>query len=381
MDEQQATLKRFLELYGREERFAPGEVVCRQGSPSDGLYYLRQGRLRVYREEPDAIFPLSEVEVGELVGELGAATGWVRTATVEALEESVVVHVPEAEFRRALLQEPNLSVEIARLATKRLTDADVARVTLGRSYQQAVSRVQRLDTEKAQLEELLQLREEMADMLVHDLRNPLGVISGGLGLLEGMVGQGEAASIIEVMGRAAGRMRRLVDTLLDIARMEGGRMALQEAPLDVRALVEETVAEEQPYARLRDIELTSRVPAGLPLVSGDRDVLQRVLINLLDNALNYTPEGGRVWVEARPLGGGVELAVVDTGPGIPPEERERIFEKFTQVKGRHGARRGSGLGLTFCRLAVEAHGGQVWVEDGPEGVGSRFVVELGRVSS
>lgn len=383
MDEQWAALARFLELYGHEEHFAPGEIVCRQGSPSDGLYYLRQGRLRVYREEPDAIFPLSEVKVGELVGELGAATGWVRTATVEALEESVVVHVPDAEFRRALLQEPDLSVEIARLVTKRLTDADVARVTLGRSYQQAVSRVQRLDTEKAQLEELLRLREEMADMLVHDLRNPLGVISGGLGLLEGVVGQGEAASIIEVMGRAAGRMRRLVDTLLDIARMEGGRMALQEAPLDVRALAEETVAEEQPYARQRNIELTSRVPAGLPLVSGDRDVLQRVLVNLLDNALNYTPEGGRVWVEGRPLGGGVELAVVDTGPGIPPEERERIFEKFTQVKGRQGARRGAGLGLTFCRMAVEAHGGEVWVEEGPGGVGSRFVVELklGRASS
>lgn len=377
MDEWQGALSRFLALYGREERFAPGAIICRQGLPSDGLYYLKEGRLRVYREEPDAVFPLSEIGAGEIVGELGAATGWVRTATVEAVEDSVVIHVPEAEFRHALLEEPELAVEIARLATRRLTDADAARVTLGRSCQQALVRVQKLDTEKAQLEELLLLREEMANMLVHDLRNPLGVIRGGLELLQDMIEAEEGKALVEMMGRAAGRMRRLVDMLLDIARMEEGGLTLQRELLDVQALAEEAVMEEQPYARLRGIELTNRVLAGLPSVSGDRDMLQRVLINLLDNALNFTPEGGQVWVEGRPWARGVEMAVVDTGPGIPLQERERIFEKFTQVRGRHGARRGSGLGLAFCRLAVEAHGGEIWVEDGPGGVGSRFVMALG----
>lgn len=378
MDSQRDALSQFMARYGKERTVAAGEVICRQGLPSDGLYYLKRGRLRVYREEAEDIFPLSEIVEGEMVGELGAATGWVRTATVEALEESLIVHLPEADFRRALLQEPDLSIEIARLATRRLTDADAARVTLDRSRQMAFDRVHKLDSEKAQLEELLLLREELADMIVHDLRNPLSVLSSGLQLLETLP-EGvdpEIAAIVTTMGRAAARMRRLVETLLDIARLEEGKMALQLTQVDVQALVEESVAEQKPFADVRNIALQVRVPAGLPHLSGDLDVLQRVLINLLDNALKFSPEGGRVWIDVQPQAGGVQIAVTDGGPGVPPEERERIFEKFTQGKDRKGVRRGSGLGLTFCRMAVEAHGGKVWVEDGPGGMGSRFVVAL-----
>ncbi len=377
MDSQQGTLAQFMARYGKTRVFAPGEIVCRQGMPSDGLYYLQQGRLRVYREEGERTFHLSEIAAGEIVGELGAATGWVRTATVEAVEESSVIHLPETDFRRALLQEPDLSVEIARLATRRLTNADMARVTLDRSCQLALARVDRLGTEKAQLEELLLLREELANMIVHDLRNPLSVISGGIQLLESLSrGSGsEAEAILSAMDRAARRMKHLVDTLLDIARLEAGKMALQLTRVDVGALVAESAAEQQSFAQARNIALTSQAPAGLYL-SADADVLQRVLTNLLDNALKFTPEGGRVWVEVQPDADGVQIAVADSGPGIPPEERERVFEKFTQLKSQQGARHGSGLGLTFCRMAVEAHGGRIWIEDGPGGVGSRFVVAL-----
>jgi signal transduction histidine kinase len=97
------------------------------------------------------------------------------------------------------------------------------------------------------------------------------------------------------------------------------------------------------------------------------------VINLLDNALKFTPPGGRVSVEAEPGDGEVRLAVVDTGPGVPLEDRARIFERFTQ--GQTGGT-GSGLGLAFCRMAVEAHGGRIWVEERPGGEGSRFVVAL-----
>jgi signal transduction histidine kinase len=169
-------------------------------------------------------------------------------------------------------------------------------------------------------------------------------------------------------------MGRLVGTLMDIASLEEGRMPLRLAPLDLRALVQEALAEERPLAERNDIDLGSDLAADLgPPVEVDYDVVQRVLINLLDNALKFTPRGGRVWVEVRPTGEAVEVAVVDTGPGIPQKERERVFEKFTQVAGQVGSRRGSGLGLAFCRMAVEAHGGRIWVEAGPGGVGSRFV--------
>ena len=112
----------------------------------------------------------------------------------------------------------------------------------------------------------------------------------------------------------------------------------------------------------------------------DGEILQRVLVNLLDNALKFTPSGGQVWVEGRPEDAVVELSVVDTGPGIPPEERERVFEKFTQVRGHEMARKGSGLGLTFCQMAVEAQGGRIWIEDGPQGRGSCFTFTIPRVA-
>jgi len=299
---------------------------------------------------------------------------------VKAEEESCVVHVSEVDFRQILSEDPDLAAEVVRQLRERLTDADAVRVTLGRSYQQAADRVQALSSQKAQLEELLRLREEMSGMLVHDLRNPLGVISACLELLErasftddGLV---DAASVMETMGRSAQRMRRLVDTLLDITRLEEGEMTLRLMPLDLHSLVEEVLVEERALAGYSDLRLENHVPADLPMVLADRDVLQRVLINLLDNSIKFTPCKGRVWVEAHPDAEVVRAEVIDTGPGIPPEEQERIFEKFTQVQGRVGTRRGSGLGLAFCRMAMEAQGGGVWVEDGPEGKGSRFVFVL-----
>jgi len=373
-------LDEILQQYGRERTLAPGEVLLYQGAVSDGVYYLRSGRLGVYKEEGDASYFFSHVEPGDLVGELGAATGWFRSATVKAEEESCVVHVTEADFRRALGEAPALTAEVICSMGEWLADADVARVNLGRSYQQAADRVQALCSEKERLEELLRLREELADMIIHDLRNPLGVISTTLELLHHVpVAEAEqeyVASVLETMGRSVRRMQRLVDTLLDIARLEEGAMALGLLPLDLEGLVGEVLAEERPLAEKKGVTLESRLPESLPPVLADHDVLLRVLVNLVDNALKFTPRGERVWVAAGPEPKGVRVEVVDAGPGIPVAERARIFEKFTQVQRQAETRRGVGLGLSFCRMAVEAQGGRIWVEDGPGGRGSRFVFTL-----
>jgi len=372
--------KEIAHRYGEEQALAPRDTLFRQGSESDGFYYLEEGELGVYKEEGGELHLLSRIAPGETVGELGATTGWRRTATVRALKTSRVAHVSNADLERALETSPGLAAAVVCQIGERLTDADRARVSLGRSYDQAARRVDALCSERERLEELLRLREELADMIVHDLRNPLAVISSGLQLLERFTFPAEheeyAASLVDTMQRSARRMERLVDTLMDIASLEEGRMPLQREPVDLQALVEEALAEERPLAERMGVELEGRLLERLPAVEGDYDVLQRVLLNLLDNALKYTPGGGRVWVEVGLEAEAVELAVVDTGLGIPPEERERVFEKFTQVEGHTGSRRGSGLGLTFCRMAVEAHGGRVWAVAGPGGVGSRFVVRL-----
>ncbi|HEY71824.1 MAG: hypothetical protein B6I35_06910 [Anaerolineaceae bacterium 4572_32.2] len=365
---------------GREKALSPGEVLCRQGEVSDGAYYVKRGRLGVYREDQGFSYLLSEIVPGNLVGELGATTGWSRTATVKAEEESCVIHISEADFRRLLKESPALAADVICQVGERLTHGDVARVTLGRSYRQAMERVRALRSEKERLEELLRLREELADMIVHDLRNPLGVISSGMELLEGELDVETKSeyvdSLMETMGRSVWRMQRLVETLLDIARLEEGKIALRLAPVDVTALIEEVVTEERHLAENHGVSLESLLPADIPLAMADRDVVQRMLINLLDNALKFTPRGGRVWVDVQPRGEQIQVEVVDTGPGIPPEERERIFEKFTQAQGQAEPRRGLGLGLTFCRMAVEAHGGCIWVEDGLQGRGSCFIFTL-----
>ena len=369
-----------LQQYGKALNLTPGQVLCRQGTTSDGLYYLKSGRLGVYKEQQDSSYRLSEIAPGGLVGEVGATTGWQRTATVKAEEPSTVIHVSEADFRRALDESPALAAEIFRLMGERLTDADVARITLGRSYQQAAERVQDLSSQKAQLEELLRLREELADMIVHDLRNPLSVIDGGLQILANapVVGDDQeyVTTVLETMERATRRMQRLVDTLLDIARLEEGQLALNPQLLELLPLVEGLLDEQRPLAESKSLALEHRLPTDLPPLLADHDTFQRLLANLLDNAIKFTPAGGRVWIEARPQGEAVQIAVIDTGPGIPPQERERIFEKFTQVQGMASSRRGSGLGLAFCRMVAEAHGGRLWVEDGPEGRGSRFILTL-----
>jgi two-component system CheB/CheR fusion protein len=114
------------------------------------------------------------------------------------------------------------------------------------------------------------------------------------------------------------------------------------------------------------------------MVKADRDVLWRVVANLLDNALKFSPPASKIEITAHSLDNRViRIDVTDAGPGIPPEERERIFEKFTRVKGaEHEKHSGTGLGLTFCRMAVEVHGGAIWADAGPAGVGSRFSVQL-----
>jgi signal transduction histidine kinase len=380
-----AGLDEVLEKYGREKRLSPGDVLIRQGTPSDGVYYLKSGRLGAYKEEEGKAYPLSIVSPGRLVGELGSTTGWARTATVKAEEESVIIHVPDADFHRALRESPDLAATVVLQIGEHLTSADAVRIALGRSYRRAVGRVEKLAGEKAQLEELLRLREELADMIVHDLRNPLTVISNGLQLLEGVAIQEAdrkyADVVVDTMGRASQRMERLVDTLLDIARLEEGSLELGLKPLDVRPLIEEAILEERHLAEAKGVTLEADLSAEPPDVSADGEVLQRVLINLLDNALKFTPAAGRVWVEVHPQAEAVRIDVVDTGPGIPVGERERVFEKFTQVRRQAEDRHGSGLGLTFCRMAVEAHGGRIWVEDGPGGTGSRFAFTVPRATN
>jgi len=232
--------------------------------------------------------------------------------------------------------------------------------------------------------ELEKVREDLAHMIVHDLRSPLSSVIAGLGLLRDMVREGGdpegVEAVLNITMASSERLLNLINSLLDISRMETGQMPLRFVPVDMAEVIHDVVGMFSTIAAEDRIAFTVEVPSGLPLVRADEDKVRRVLFNLIDNALKFTPPGGQVtvWAELSPEEDVVVCAVQDTGPGIPPAYQERIFEKFYQIQGQESRRgRGSGLGLAFCKLVVEAHGGHIWVEsDGQHGSTFHFTLPV-----
>ncbi len=225
--------------------------------------------------------------------------------------------------------------------------------------------------------ELEASREEMTHMLVHDLRGPLSSTIAGLYLARDMV-HIDTDTTVKSMGLAldsAERLLELINSLLDIYKLEAGGLPFELSQVDLAKLIPESIKPFESTAQGDAIELLSQVEVGLPTVTADAGAIQRVLSNLVDNALKFTPQGGRVLVRAQSLEGVTHVSVADSGPGIPIEVRSHIFEKFSQVKGQKGKRRGTGLGLTYCKLTIEAHGGRIWVDCPPQG-GSVFTFVL-----
>lgn len=230
--------------------------------------------------------------------------------------------------------------------------------------------------------ELQQLREDMMHMLVHDLRSPLAVVQSSLSSIPPFLEEGKVEGVFKLVDfseRGVERVLSLVADILNIARLESGNLPVQPCPQDLPALLQETADQIEPLANQAGILIRVTVPDNLPHVNLDPYLIGRVLSNLLDNAVKFTPKGGRVdlWAaeglyHPRPM---VWIGVSDNGPGIPADQHRLLFEKFQQLDVSGGRRPGTGLGLHFCKLAVEAHGGKISVESNPS-QGSTFVIQL-----
>ncbi len=229
---------------------------------------------------------------------------------------------------------------------------------------------------------LQQLRDDMTHMLVHDLRSPLTVIQSSLTSIPSFIEDGSIEGVerlVDFSMRGVDRVLSLVSDILDIARLESGSMPIKPARIDVRKLLDVTAEQMAPLARQSNIDIQVTAPKDLPPVTLDAALIGRVLSNLLDNALKFTPKGGRVdlWSSSGPNGSPEQLwiGVSDTGPGIPADMQQRLFEKFSQLDSPLSRRAGTGLGLHYCKLAVEAHHGKIWFEN-REQQGSTFVIQL-----
>jgi two-component system sensor histidine kinase/response regulator len=228
---------------------------------------------------------------------------------------------------------------------------------------------EQLQSNYKKLQEVEKLRDDMRNMIVHDLRTPLTAVIIGVEMLEKFGALNETQRELIAIAVGGGKtLLGMINDLLDVEKMESGTTQLEYRALSAAALVDGALEQVAALAGDGQIVLVTEIAADLPLFSGDENKLSRTLVNLIANAIKFTP-AGTVTISASSDADTIRFSVRDTGQGIPADAFERIFEKFGQLDSH--SQIGTGLGLAFCKLAVEAHGGQIQVESTP-GVGSTF---------
>lgn len=336
------------------------------------LLFDHRGRLLRYN-------PAAETMLGhDLRMYLGESfTSWLRTTRARRLQE--VVGLSLVQFRQHILEVLRNPTRVTQRQFQQVRGENVHYIDetgspvideMGQPVGWLV--VWRDNTEERRLDTM---RRELNSMVVHDLRNPITSIISGMAMLqdllvEGQTDQGLIAEVIRIAQNSAENMLNLVQSLLDVSRLEQSSVALDCESLSLLDPIDEAMKSVLGLALSAGISIITQIPDDLPPVWIDDEKIQRVLVNLLDNALRHTPYDGMIYIEAthRPEERAVWVRIDDTGPGIPPEARSRIFDKFVQLdQAALRGHKGTGLGLTFCKLAIEAHGGRIWVEEGDNG--------------
>ena len=374
-----------------EETYGHGAVIFAEGDEGRDLYLLQTGAVQVTVRGGDPESPPVRVlEAPDWFGELSLLTYSPRSATVTALSDVTVWRLPGEVFDQLLERYHTLARAVIQMLCARVWEKD--REFLGQSaLALSYARLSReLEEKKRLLEEVSRHKSAFLARMSHELRTPLNAI---IGFAEVLLDDKLAPSDDdrrEFLGHilASGRhLLGLINEVLDLSKIEAGRMDLQRARVEVGALIEDVGASVKALAGKKEIQLSHAVAPGLPAVWADEAKIRQVLLNLVGNALKFTPPGGKVSIEARlaPAGGGnaaprgrgarIEIRVADTGIGIPPEEQDRIFQEFQQVAEVEGVAQGTGLGLALAKRLVELHGGTIGVQSTP-GRGSTFTFTL-----
>jgi len=224
--------------------------------------------------------------------------------------------------------------------------------------------------------DLEQMRDSLIHMMVHDLRTPLTSIVGGLQTVVDVDYDPELVrELVPIAVASANTLVDMVSTILDLNKMEHGGLPLDLGPTNLAEVVGLATSQVEGLARERGHTLRTDLADACPSLTADAEKLRRLFINLLGNAIKFTPSGGTITVTTACEPDGVRLSVSDTGPGIPADQLDRIFDKYAQVQGAHPQRNSTGLGLTFCKMVADAHGGRIWAES-ELGHGSTFNVVL-----
>jgi two-component system, NarL family, sensor histidine kinase BarA len=376
------TLDELLDRNARETLFAGGTELGVALSIVD-----RDGRLLVGDAPPaEAAAARPEYEAVELT--IDGVVHLVSPLMHEGDVMGVLVTRARLDAQTML---PTVANHLQRLADAFILDG-IKRAMSARMHMATVEEANRELTEKnrrlAQAVERLQeadrVKSNFLATVSHELRTPLtSVIGYSEMLLEGIAGplNDEQREYVRTVMEKGDQLLQLITGILDISRMEAGEMRIEKHPVDLDEVVSVALSTIAPHARRKRLSLHCTVPPGLPLVLGDRDKIRQVLLNLLGNAVKFTPEAGKIEVSAEvgPLkrdpaseARGVRVFVRDSGIGVPPEHHKRVFDPFFQVDNTSTREYGgTGLGLSIVKRLVEAHGGMVWV-DSETGKGSTF---------
>jgi PAS domain S-box-containing protein len=321
----------------------PSEVI---GGKTDQLYFDR----RVNGHGPGVFESLKEVGF-----HVGSATGKRREGSPFPIE-----------LITGLLQGRDGAVILLRDITERrrmeeqLVHAKEEAESANRATSEALSQ---LDQNFKKLKKLEDLRDQLTHMIVHDLKSPLSAIGGYLDILRsqtaGRLPADEAECIAEALSLTR-KMGEMILSMLDLHRLDNNEMPLNRQSCDLAQLARDAI--DLVGRRDRGPRLSAEAPAGPAMAFCDPEVIRRVIVNLLDNALKFTPESGWIEVRVEPGGTMTRVSVKDSGSGIPPEFHKKIFQRFAQVETRKYS---TGLGLAFCDMAVRAHGGMIGVESQP----------------
>jgi len=378
--------RRFLEI-ARAASGAGGALVIEHASPGDGRVAMVDGLDVALIGQPIPL-PPAEFAGGDVaIEDLAATAGFARVVDAGRAAASRFVQTVR------LGPEPGAPT-LFLLGRHRSLFGDEDRQLLGSLGQQAVGLVEhrsalvserRLSEQLAtSVDALRAASEAKSDFLAsmsHELRTPLNAIIGFSDLMrrEELDEHGNVSvplEWVEHIRRGGAHLVELVNDVLDLSKVEAGRLDLDRVPIEVLSAARESVAGLRPLADRKGQEIELAIPAG-EHVSADPGRLRQILYNLLSNAIKFTPEGGRITIEGAPRDGEFRLAVVDTGVGIAAEDQAAVFEEFRQVGGGALRSEGTGLGLALTRRLVEAHDGRIELESTP-GVGSRFTTVLPR---
>lgn len=360
----------FLISIGEVRAYPPDTVLCREGALEDTFYIILEGEVLVSKminEMRDR--PLKPLFAGDFFGEYALIHDAPRSATVITSTPTTVLEIRRADFNQLLKKSASMSSAMVRHVSRRLQENDAMAIEdLRMKASELASAYQRLA-------EMEFARREFLTSVAHELRTPLTSANGFLQLIQ--MGLLQRDSLQAAINTIVDNLQRIIHLINDILFLQEMELILQ-APrqLDLGELVSAMVSAVQEQAQKQQVELSLDIHPGLPPIMGDRDSLERAFKAILDNAIKFSPNGGRVQTSVFAADGQLAVSVQDHGVGIAKEVLPHIFNRFFHLDkiGEH-VFGGLGLGLSIAHQVVEQHGGRITVES-EEGKGSRFTVWL-----